>query len=122
MPAKPKQTQPEQMANDPAELLKKRGLSQRDEYWVLEGDDDLNEHVSEFNGRERDYNSANGMLREAVADVSNRHTQLVTAQRNGQSALLQQARMAYNNARGRYSEILLRFMRATLYASAARWA
>ena len=42
-----------------------------------------------------------------VAVVRNLHTRLVTAERNGQRALFEQARMAYNDAGRQYHEILL---------------
>jgi len=112
MLAKPEPAQPKQMDVGPTELLKKRSLTKRDDYWVLEGDDDLKERVVELGRQERDYKGADATLREAVAVVRNLHTRLATAERNGQRALFEQARMAYDNAGPQYHEILLSYMKA----------
>ncbi len=112
MQAKPKPAQPKQMDLDPAALLKKRGLTKRDEYWVLEGDDDLKEGVAHLARQERDYNGAYGALREIVTAYGNARRQLAAAERNGQPALVTQARIAGITAGRRCRGSLMNYMKA----------
>jgi len=110
-PAKPKKTEVDP-PTDPAELLDSRGLRKREEYWLLDGDDQLKESVARVEERERSSRAADTALLNAVDTYRESANQVAMAERTGRIGIIEQAQREFNNMKREYREVVARSMRA----------
>jgi len=110
-PDKPKETETRPPAS-PAELLENRDLRRREEYWLLEGDDQLRESVDRVEGLARSSRAADTALLKEVERYGEFANRVTMAERTGRIGIVEEARRAFNNMKREYREVAATSMKA----------
>ena len=110
-PAKPKRMEAEPPA-DPAELLESRGLRRREEFWLLEGDDELREDVTQVDDLERRSRAADTAKRNAIDTYRDYANRVAILERTGRIGIVEEAQREFDNMKREYREVAGKSMKA----------
>jgi len=110
-PAKPKKTEAEPPA-DPAEFLEGRGLRKQEEFWLLDGDDELRESVAQVDGLARSSRAADTAVLKEVDTIREAANQLAAAKQGVRIGVVEEAQRRLDNTKREYREVLAKSMKA----------
>lgn len=110
-PAKPKKTEAEP-PSDPAEYLESRGLRKQEEFWLLEGDDELRENVAQVDGLARSSRAADTAVLKEVNTIREAANQLAKAKQGVRIGIIEEAHRGLDGAKREYREVLAKSMKS----------